>query len=429
MAKTIVGLFDDRSTAEGAVRDLIDAGIARDRISVVANNEEGKVETQKVDEHGNMAGEGAATGAGAGLVVGGIAGLLIGLGFTVLPVAGLLLAGPIAGALAGAAAGIATGGILGALIGMGIPKEHADVYAEGIRRGGTLVTVQNLSDAEADRAEDILDRDGAVDIDERAAEYRAEGFTGYDPDAKPITTEQAQVEGQRVAESVEPPVDRTRIQETTVDTRNDADNERIPIVEERMNVDKQAVQKGGVRVRTYVTEEPVNQDVRLQQEHVNVERRPVDRPADPNAMGAFQEGTIEVTERAEVPVVQKEARVVEEVVVNKTADQRTETVNDTVRRTNVDVEPIGGLDQESWFRQDFEQRYPGARYEEYAPAYQYGSQLSSDPMYASAGWKTVEPVAMQRWEAHNPGTWARYRDAIFASWQRSRASSNRARML
>ena len=99
------------------------------------------------------------------------------------------------------------------------------------------------------------------------------------------------------------------------------------------------MQGGGARIHTYVTERPVEQSVTLHEEHVTVDRRPVDR-AVTGADTAFREGTIEVTETSEVPVIAKEARVVEEVVVGKTATDRTETVRDTVRRTDVDVEKL-----------------------------------------------------------------------------------------
>ncbi len=198
MANNLVGLFDDRSTAQGAVQDLISAGIDRNRISIVASDGSGAATTSGVDESGNIAGEGAASGATSGAVVGGIAGLLIGAGFTFLPVAGFLLAGPIAGLLTGAVAGAATGGVLGGLVGLGIPRETAELYAEGIRRGGTLVTVQAEANEES-RVRDILNRDGAVDIDRRSNDWRNGGFTTYDQNAKPYTNAEIADERARYA--------------------------------------------------------------------------------------------------------------------------------------------------------------------------------------------------------------------------------------
>ena len=113
---------------------------------------------------------------------------------------------------------------------------------------------------------------------------------------------------------------------------------RLPVVEEELRIGKREVQTGGVRVRQEVSERPVEEQVNLREERVSVERRPVDRPIGDAA--AFQERTIEATETSEQAVVAKEARVVEEVVVNKEVEQRAETVRDTVRRTDVKVEKI-----------------------------------------------------------------------------------------
>ena len=113
----------------------------------------------------------------------------------------------------------------------------------------------------------------------------------------------------------------------------------IPIVEEELEVGKRQVQSGGARIVTSVTERPVEEQVTLHEEHLTVDRRPVNRAVS-GSESAFQAQDIEMTEMNEVPVVSKEARVVEEVVVGKTATDRTETVRDTVRRTNVDVEDL-----------------------------------------------------------------------------------------
>jgi uncharacterized protein (TIGR02271 family) len=115
----------------------------------------------------------------------------------------------------------------------------------------------------------------------------------------------------------------------------------VPVVEEELKVGKRAVETGGVRVRTEMQEKPVEEQINLREEHVRVDRRPVDRPATAADLDhAMREGSMEVTARSEEAVVQKDARVVEEVVLNKEATERTETVRDTVRRTDVDVEPI-----------------------------------------------------------------------------------------
>jgi uncharacterized protein (TIGR02271 family) len=123
-------------------------------------------------------------------------------------------------------------------------------------------------------------------------------------------------------------------------TRAANENEVVlPIIEERLAIGKRTVEKGAARVRTSVEEVPVQESVNLREENVTVERRPVDRAVE-NAPAAFKEGTIEVTEMAEVPVVSKEAHVVEEVVVGKNVTERQQTVSDTVKRTEVDVDEV-----------------------------------------------------------------------------------------
>jgi uncharacterized protein (TIGR02271 family) len=109
----------------------------------------------------------------------------------------------------------------------------------------------------------------------------------------------------------------------------------IPVIEESLQVGKREVEKGGIRLRSRIVEEEVNKDVNLRDEKVRVERRPVDRAA---TEGDIREENIEMTETAEVPVVSKTARVVEEVSLDKEVEQRNETISDTVRKTEVDIE-------------------------------------------------------------------------------------------
>jgi uncharacterized protein (TIGR02271 family) len=184
-----------------------------------------------------------------------------------------------------------------------LPEEDRHTYAEGLRRGGYLVTVSQVSAADYPRVLDILDKEGTVNLDERAATWRAEGWRGYDAG------------------------DRER--------RTGA--ESIPVVEEELRVGKRDVSHGKVRLRSYIVETPVNERVDLREEHVNVERRPVDRPVSASD-ALFKERTIDVEEREEEAVVDKQARVKEEISVRKDVEHRTANVSDTVRRTEVEVE-------------------------------------------------------------------------------------------
>jgi len=355
MAKTVVGLFDDFAEAQSVVQDLVNAGFSRNDISIAANQTAAGYTGDGTTGTTTGTGEGHAVGkdAGIGAGLGGAVGLLVGLGALAIPGIGpVLAAGPLAAALGvtlgstvtGALIGGAGGAMIGALTHIGVPKEHAEYYSEGVRRGGTLVTV-NAPDNQAEQAVDILNGHGAVDIEERGASYRTAGYTGYSETAAPYTTEEVTRERDLyrtapAAAAVGTAATGTAATGTATTGKVNTGGEQVlQVVEEQIAVGKRQVQGGGARVHTYVTERPVEESVTLHEEHVTVNRRPVDR-AVTGADTAFKEGTIEVTETSEVPVVSKEARVVEEVVVGKTATDRTETVKDTVRRTDVEVEEV-----------------------------------------------------------------------------------------
>jgi uncharacterized protein (TIGR02271 family) len=341
-----------------------------------------------------------------GGVTGGVAGLLASLAGLAIPGIGpVLAAGPLVAALTGAGVGAVAGGLIGALTSAGVPEEHARYYEEGIRRGGTLVTVA-ASDSDADEVMDIMNRHNPVDIEERASQWRETG-TATTGTAAAMTT---------------------RAAATPAQSRNVEGQQSIPVVEEELRVGKRDVERGGIRVYTRMEERPVEEQVNLREEHVTVERRNVDRPATAGDFDqAFKEGTIEVTERVETPVVQKQARVVEEVVVGKEATERTETVRDTVRHTDVQVEQVGaeagasGFEAyETDFRSNFQQSFPGGEYtfDQVKPVYQYGHTLARQ--HRGADWNSVEGTARQRWEERNPGTWDKFKNAARYAWERGR---------
>jgi hypothetical protein len=176
-------------------------------------------------------------------------------------------------------------------------------------------------------------------------------------------------------------------------------------------------------------ERPVQEQVTLREEHVNVERRPADRPVTEADFAAFRDQTIEVTETAEVPVVAKQARVVEEVIVGKEATQRTETVQDTVRHTEVDVEQLprmgaGGRSYDTYandFRTDWQNSYGslGGRYEDYEPSYRYGYELAGNPQYRGKSWNAVESDIQRDWTSRYPqNAWDRFKNSIRYAWER-----------
>ncbi len=193
MEQTVVGLFDSLLAAESTVTDLVQAGIPRDKISFVANDASNQYSRylNNPDEDAVSAGEGA----GFGAIVGALTGIMAGVATLAIPgigpvlAAGPLIAGGLTGGVIGAAAGAVTGGVVGALVKTGVPEELAPAYAEGVRRGGILVAAHAEGDM-AQRARDIIDQHGAVDITKRRQAWERTGWDGFDVNAQPYSADE-----------------------------------------------------------------------------------------------------------------------------------------------------------------------------------------------------------------------------------------------
>ena len=270
-----------------------------------------------------------------------------------------------------------------------------------MRRGGFLLTA-DVDEDEVDEAVRALE-DGhgkSVDIEERASQWRSEGWT-------PPVAGAAALAGDRNA---------------SVETKTGGEV-HIPVVEEQLAVGKREVERGGVRVRSYVTEQPVHEQIRLREERVKVERHPVDRPA---GDAAFREQALEVRASAEEAVVQKTARVVEEVLVGKEVTQRQENVADTLRHTEVQVEQLGASStaDDTYYRRHFDSAYStaGGSYDDYAPAYRYGTQMRGDTRYQGRQWNDVESDLRSDWESRNGSatgsTWEKMKAAVRHGWDK-----------
>ncbi len=283
----------------------------------------------------------------------------------------------------------------------GVPTDAARQYLEGVRQGGSLVTVR-ANDNAIDKAVGIMNEGDIISPDE--------GDT-LSPEARPAA-------GDRVGNA------KDRAGERALDQEGE---ETLNVIEEEMRVGKREVKRGGVRIHTYVTEKPVEEEVSLRDETLHVDRQPVDRPATETDLDTFQEGTLEMTETDEEAVAEKRARVVEEVNVGKDVTQRQETVHGAVRRTNVDVEESGPNDYpndhtDASVEPAFRKHYEAApsrndySYEQAAPAYHYGYNLAHDKRYHGRKWEDIEPEARQNWEARNPGTWDSFQEAVHHGW-------------
>jgi uncharacterized protein (TIGR02271 family) len=188
--------------------------------------------------------------------------------------------------------------------------EEAGHYRESVRRGHALLSVDVIDEARIDAVRAAMTDAGAMDVDERVRQWKTAGYNSYDSSAAPYTADDIA-----------------------------ADRKAFPVVREELAVGKREVSTGGVRVYSRVTETPVSESVNLREQHATIERRAVDRPA---SAADLKEGSLEIHETAEEAVVGKTARVVEEVVVGKESSQRTETVHETLRGTEVDVERDAG---------------------------------------------------------------------------------------
>ena len=252
------------------------------------------------------------------------------------------------GAGYGAAAEPKPTGFMASLENMFGGYEDRDTYAEGVRRGGTLLTA-HVDDVYIDRAVSLLEQHGAIDLEEREKTWRGEGWSGGRTGAAMAATGVAgagaadsAITGTAPAATVVTTETRTAALAPTTAapkrTGTVAGEDVLQVVEERLEVGKRAVSRGKVRLHSYVVENQASEDVRLRDESVTVDRRVVDRPVAALGADAFRERTIEMEEIDEEAVVAKTARVVEEVGIRKDATERTETIRDTVRSTKVDIE-------------------------------------------------------------------------------------------
>lgn len=283
----------------------------------------------------------------------------------------------------------------------GIPSDEASYYVEGLSGGGALVSVR-AEEADTNRAVEIMNRYA-----------NTAGDTGYDADyvagsdAVPVQTDMdLDTDVSSAGYDTARPVTTEVTDSSMGGSRNVNDEARLDVVEERLRVGKREVNRGGVRVRRVVTETPIEEQVTLRDETIEVDRRVVDRPVDGSTSDLFSEQTYEFTETDEEAVVAKEARVVEEVVVDKSVEERTETVRDTVRRTDVEVEQLSGSSSVS--------------YDESDPSYIYARTVSSDQRYSGREWTDVESDVRRDWESKNEGgVWDDVKDSVRNAWGRT----------
>ena len=347
MAKTIVGLYDDRATARKVVSELEAKGFGEDHLRSTTYDEEGKLDNYDVDP--------------------------------------------------------AEGATVDALSGYGIPDDEANFYAEAVRRGGILV-IARVHDKDADVAADIMARHNPVPYEQRSAAYREEGFEAYE-ESEPYDQDKILQERERYA---------------------DENVERMKEIEEKLKIGKREVVRGGVRVHKYVDTDVIEETLRLREEHIDVDRRAVDREATAEDLAdAFTEDEVELVERAEEAVVEKSARVTGEVAVGKETNYREETVGGEVRKTRVEVEETAGAGAvasgvdwktvEANFRDHYDNNYASTDYDydTYQDAYRYGYDMASDARYRERDYNTAEADLRKDYvNRHDEGLWDETKDAV-----------------
>ena len=382
-------------------------------------------------------------------------------------------------------------------------NEHHAKYNTALERGNHVLTVITDSEPEVERAADIVERYGPVDIDEQSEKWASGAGMGgsmnspgagvmgvgagglqqsssmslqSDNDRLPLNQQslndpnpmgttyqeplssrdelsrgtygsgsgnlQTSMGGSTSASSattgsslqgssLEGSAAATQASGLTGSQQRDTSAAAIPVVQEQLKVGKREVQRGGVRVFSRVIETPVNESIGLREEHVNVQRRTVDEPISTTDATAFKEQSIEMRETAEEAVVEKSARVVEEVMINKEVSQREQQIHDTVRHTEVEVEQLGAgsarssmMSDDDYYRNHFTSNYgtTGASYDDYAPAYSYGSEMARNQKYSGRKWDDVESDLSSDWStrAGNKAgsTWEKMKAAVRHGWDR-----------
>jgi uncharacterized protein (TIGR02271 family) len=258
-----------------------------------------------------------------------------------------------------------------------------DFYVDRVERDGSTLVIVECEEGKASKAGEILARHGMVDVRRRMEDYaKAQGKEGS--------------------------------------LRGDKDSDQVlKVVEERLQVGKRDVERGKVRVFNRITSKEVEEKVGLRHETIHVQRRPIDQPVEADAIEElFRERSFEVREIHEEPVVNKVARVLEEVVVSKDVAERMHTIRDTIRRSDVEVEHLHAHRAFEEYDRDLHDYYAqslaktGHKYDEYLPAFKFGYSLGTSDQAHELAWTEVESGAQRTWEQSNPGTWSTYKAAI-----------------
>ena len=284
----VMGLFRTASDAAAAIRELKTAGFTDRNTGLMSRRHEGQDESWWESIKDFFTGGDTADSPGIGRSYVG---------------------GPFSG----------SGSLLTKLKALNVPDEQAHAYAEGVRRGHTLIAAK-VEDSDVDQVAEIMDRHHLVNVHALGEHWRSEGWSRFDESSEPYGHE--------------------KVREHRDYLGSDEGKQKLEEIEERLEVGKRRVERGHIRAYTHVTERPVEETVELRKEEVHVNRERVDRPA---TDADFTEREIEVTETDEEAVVSKKAHVTEEVTLDKDVKVNKEVIRDTLRKQEVEVETDEGV--------------------------------------------------------------------------------------
>lgn len=388
--RTVIGLFGNAGEARRAIDELQGLGYSPEKISVVTN----VASQDAIQARKSMA--------------------LQSLELT--DVGTVATAGPLRDVFAKQPG--FTGALGSALQLFGLTPELADHYVSGVKHGETLESL-TVDDKDSDRVLAVMRRRTAnpAPAMEEATPLAGAGAASAGLTASAGLGANAGTEASASA-NLGAGVNVKKKTNGHLEMDDREEERVIPIVREEMRVGRRTVERGGVRVSSHIVQKPVSEQVHLRETHVEIERRAVDRPLRGDEKG-FVDDTIEMVEMADEPVVSKQARVVEEVVVRKHVEDRTATISDEVRATEIEFGKLRAFDPDD-YRGHFESQKIGGSFEPYLPAYQFGHELHR--RRAADRWEDVEGYARDRWEDDNPGTWDKFRSAIRHAWGHARAN-------
>lgn len=419
--RTVVGLFSQLDSARMALEALMaERGIDQGNISFIANDSEERF-SRYLKRSGDPSLRDVDENAG---IMNKLKSLVSLRNVEKIPGIGrVIVSGPLEQRLS-ASDGGSRYDLIKTMGHFGIPSHEAGLYAEGVRRGGALILIEVGSQL-VDRAVAILDRFHPVDLEHTSSTWRKSGWSDFDHGRKPLGLTELEQERPLLHTATS-----ERIATGTAPSRHNVERtERIPVVEEHVAIGKREVMGGGVRIRAFPVERPVQETVTLREEHVHIERRPVDRVLSPEeANRVFKEQSIEMTERHEEAVIGKQQRVVEEIEVSKDVDVHRQTVNATERHTEIQVERLSGNSGASFaqlepeFRRHYDTTFGTKSGLSWDGGMRDAYRLGYESRY-DGDWNTIESSLRNDWSTRhgNYGPWDRFRDAVRHGWQRARA--------